>query len=163
MSDAIAAPRAARREAPTRPPLGCATGCATAILPVFTTLAVIYLFLPIAVMIVFSFNDPGGRQNITWQGFTFRNTSTSGAARTSPARCITSLVVAVVSTLVATILGTMIGLALTRYEFRGRDGINLLIFLPMATPEIIMGASLAARCLCRSGSSATSRPSSSPT
>jgi spermidine/putrescine transport system permease protein len=54
----------------------------------------------------------------------------------------TSLIVATVATIIATTLGTLIGLALTRYEFRGRDGLNLLIFVPMATPEIILGASL---------------------
>jgi spermidine/putrescine transport system permease protein len=115
---------------------------ATAILPVYTALAVLYLFLPIAVMIAFSFNDPGGRQNITWQGFTLRNYLDVWGRPDITGPMITSLIVAIVSTLVATTLGTLIGLALTRYEFRGRDGVNLLIFLPMATPEIILGASL---------------------
>ena len=55
---------------------------------------------------------------------------------------VSSLTVAVVATLVATVLGTLIGMALTRYDFRGRSGLNLLIFIPMATPEIILGASL---------------------
>jgi spermidine/putrescine transport system permease protein len=50
--------------------------------------------------------------------------------------------VALLSTIFATILGTMIGLALTRYDFRGRGALNGLIFLPMATPEIVLGASL---------------------
>jgi spermidine/putrescine transport system permease protein len=45
---------------------------------------------------------------------------------------------------VATVLGTLIGLALTRYEFRGRAPLNMLIFLPIATPEIVLGASLLA-------------------
>jgi spermidine/putrescine transport system permease protein len=112
------------------------------VLPVYTGLVVLYLFLPIAVMIAFGFNDPGGRQNITWQGFTFENYLTIWGRPdiTGPMR--TSLVVAVVATIIATALGTLIGIALTRYEFRGRDGLNLLIFVPMATPEIILGASL---------------------
>jgi spermidine/putrescine transport system permease protein len=55
---------------------------------------------------------------------------------------VNSLIVAVVETLISTILCTLIGMALTRYEFKGRTGLNLLIFIPMATPEIIMGASL---------------------
>ena len=55
---------------------------------------------------------------------------------------VTSLVIAVLATIFATILGTLIGLALTRYRFRGRGTLNGLIFLPMATPEIVMGASL---------------------
>jgi spermidine/putrescine transport system permease protein len=57
---------------------------------------------------------------------------------------LNSIVVAIVATIVATILGTLIGLALTRYEFRGQGPLNLLIYVPMATPEVIMGASLLA-------------------
>lgn len=115
-----------------------------AVLPVYTALAVAYLFLPIAVMIAFSFNDPRGRQNITWQGFTFENYLTIWGRPDIIEPMIRSLTVAVISTLIATTLGTLIGLALTRYDFRGRGPLNLFIFLPMATPEIIMGASLLA-------------------
>ena len=112
------------------------------VLPVFTALAVMYLFLPILVMIAFSFNDPAGRQNITWQGFTLQNYVDIWGRPDITGPMITSLTVAVVATLLATILGTLIGMALTRYEFKGRSSLNLLIFVPMATPEIIMGASL---------------------
>jgi spermidine/putrescine transport system permease protein len=112
------------------------------VLPVFTGLAVLYLFLPIVVMIAFSFNDPAGRQNITWQGFTLRNYVDIWGRPDITGPMVNSLIVAVAATLIATILGTLIGIALTRYEFRGRDGLNLLIFIPMATPEIILGASL---------------------
>ena len=112
------------------------------VLPVFTGLAVLYLFLPIAVMIAFSFNDPAGRQNITWQGFTLRNYVDLWGRPDITGPMLNSLIVAVVATLISTILGTLIGMALTRYDFRGRSGLNLLIFIPMATPEIIMGASL---------------------
>jgi spermidine/putrescine transport system permease protein len=135
----------ARREAPTllpqrTTPLRVRIG--RLVLPVYTALAVAYLFLPIAVMIAFSFNDPRGRQNITWQGFTFGNYLDIWSRPDITGPMVTSLIVAVVSTLVATGLGTLIGLALTRYRFVGRGSLNLLIFLPMATPEIIMGASL---------------------
>jgi spermidine/putrescine transport system permease protein len=115
-----------------------------AVLPVYTALAVAYLFLPIAVMIAFSFNDPRGRQNITWQGFTLENYTTIWGRPDIIEPMVRSLTVAVISTLIATTLGTLIGLALARYEFRGRGPLNLFIFLPMATPEIIMGASLLA-------------------
>jgi spermidine/putrescine transport system permease protein len=115
-----------------------------AVLPAYTALAVGYLFLPIAVMIAFSFNDPRGRQNITWQGFTLENYTTIWGRPDIIEPMVRSLTVAVVSTLIATTLGTLIGLALTRYDFRGRGPVNLFIFLPMATPEIIMGASLLA-------------------
>ena len=114
----------------------------TAVLPVYTALAVLYLFLPIAVMIAFGFNHPRGRQNITWQGFTFENYVDIWHRPDITDPMIRSLIVAVVSTIIATALGTLIGLALTRYQFRGRNTTNILIFLPMASPEIILGASL---------------------
>jgi spermidine/putrescine transport system permease protein len=123
-----------------RPTLG--RRISTLVLPVFTGLAVLYLFLPIVVMIAFSFNDPAGRQNITWQGFTLRNYLDIWGRPDITGPMVNSLIVAVAATLIATVLGTLIGIALTRYEFRGRDGLNLLIFIPMATPEIILGASL---------------------
>jgi len=116
-----------------------------AILPVFTGLVVAYLFLPILVMAVFGFNDIEGRFNFTWQGFTLDHWM--NLFNRYPAlneSLINSLTVAAISTVVATALGTLIGLALTRYEFRGRDPLNLLIFLPIATPEIVLGASLLA-------------------
>ena len=126
-----------------RRPLG--TRLRSAVLPVFTALVVGYLFLPIAVMILFGFNDIQGRFNFAWQGFTLEHWA--NVFNRFPAlnqALLNSLIVAVVSTTVATTLGTMIGLALTRYEFRGRGPLNLLIFLPIATPEIVLGASLLA-------------------
>jgi len=131
-----ASPAVARR--PRRDP-------AAAILPAFTGLVVLFLLLPIIVMIVFGFNDLRGRFNFTWQGFTlehYANIFTS-QPRMNDA-LLNSIIVAVVSTLVATALGTLIGLALSRYEFRGRGPLNLLIFLPIATPEVVLGASLLA-------------------
>jgi len=118
---------------------------ARAILPIYTGLVVIYLFLPIVVMAVFGFNDIQGRFNFTWQGFTLEHWQ--NLFNRYPAlneSLINSLTVAVISTLVATTFGTLIGLALTRYDFRGRGPLNLLIFLPIATPEIVLGASLLA-------------------
>jgi len=114
------------------------------VLPVFTAVAVLYLFLPIIFMIVFSFNDPRGRQNITWQGFTLENYLTIWSRPDITGPMLNSIIVAVVATVVATTLGTLIGLALTRYQFSGRGPLNLLIYIPMATPEIILGASLLA-------------------
>jgi spermidine/putrescine transport system permease protein len=116
-----------------------------AVLPIYTGLVVLYLMLPIAVMIIFGFNELEGRFNFTWNGFTlehYANIFTS-QPRMNEA-LINSAIVAVVSTVVATALGTLIGLALTRYEFRGRGPFNLLIFLPIATPEVVLGASLLA-------------------
>jgi spermidine/putrescine transport system permease protein len=112
------------------------------LLPGFTALVVAFLFAPIVVMIVFSFNNPRGHQNITWQGFTFNNYITIWNRPDITDPMLTSLTIAVISTVVATIFGTLIALSLTRYQFRGRGLMNLLIFIPMTAPEIILGASL---------------------
>jgi spermidine/putrescine transport system permease protein len=114
------------------------------VLTVYAALALVYLFLPIAVVILFSFNNPAGRFNYTWQGFTFKNwTHPLSYPGLGPALRI-SIEIAVLSSLVATALGTLIALALVRYRFRGRGLTNLLIFMPMTTPEVVMGASLLA-------------------
>jgi spermidine/putrescine transport system permease protein len=110
-------------------------------LPAFTALLLLFLFAPIGVMIAFSFNDPAGRQNITWQGSRRNYVDVWGRSQITNAMTV-SPAVAAISTFVATTFGTMIGLALTRYEFRGRWIMNLLIFIPMTAPEIILGASL---------------------
>jgi spermidine/putrescine transport system permease protein len=112
------------------------------VLPVISALVVVFLFAPLVVMVIFSFNDPAGRQNITWQGFTLDNYLTLWRRPDITGPMLTSITIAAISTLVATLFGTLIALALTRYDFRGRSPTNLLIFLPMTAPEIILGASL---------------------
>jgi spermidine/putrescine transport system permease protein len=112
------------------------------LLPLFTLFAIGYLLIPIAVMIVFSFNLPDGKFNYAWNEFSLQGWLNPFAWPGLGDAVITSLVVAVIATLGATALGTLIGLALTRYRFRGRGLLNGFIFLPMATPEIVMGASL---------------------
>ncbi len=112
------------------------------LLIIYTVLAVVYLMLPIALIILFSFNNPAGKSNVTWQGFTLKYWMNPLGVDGLPQAVGLSLVIAVLSTLFATVLGTLIALALVRYDFRGRRATNALIFLPMATPEIILGASL---------------------
>jgi spermidine/putrescine transport system permease protein len=112
------------------------------LLPLFTVLAIVYLMIPIAVMIVFSFNSPVGKFNYEWHEFSLNGWLHPFDWPGLPESVATSLEVAVLSTIFATIMGTMIGLALTRYKFRGRGALNGLIFLPMATPEIVLGASM---------------------
>jgi spermidine/putrescine transport system permease protein len=114
------------------------------VLPIYVALVVGYLFLPIAVMILFSFNDPRGRFNITWQGFTIKNYLDVWSRPDITGPMTNSILIASFTTIIATVLGTLIGLALTRYQFRGRAPLNLLIYVPMATPEVILGASLLA-------------------
>jgi spermidine/putrescine transport system permease protein len=111
-------------------------------LTIYAALAFAYLMLPIAVVIAFSFNNPKGRFNFTWQGFTLDNwLHPFGFPGLGPAVRL-SLEIALLSSIFATAIGTMMALALVRYGFRGRGVINTLIFLPMTTPEIVMGASL---------------------
>jgi spermidine/putrescine transport system permease protein len=113
-------------------------------LTAYAVMAFVYLLLPIAIVIAFSFNDPKGRFNYVWQGFTLDNwRNWDGVAGIRDA-IVLSLEVALLSSLVATALGTMIALSLARYGFRGRGATNMLIFLPMSTPEIVLGASLLA-------------------
>jgi spermidine/putrescine transport system permease protein len=119
-------------------------------LTIYAVLAFVYLMLPIAVVILFSFNNPKGRFNFTWQGFTLSNWLHPFAFPGLGPAVRLSLEIALLSSILATSLGTLMALALVRYGFRGRGVINLLIFLPMTTPEIVMGASLLTLFLNRS-------------
>ncbi|MGB2873868.1 MAG: ABC transporter permease [Gaiellaceae bacterium] len=101
-----------------------------------------YLLLPIAIVVAFSFNNPTGRFNYVWQGFTWSNWRYWDGVPGIRSAIQFSLEIAVIASLVATALGTMIALALVRYHFRGRGTTNLLVFLPLSTPEIVLGASL---------------------
>jgi spermidine/putrescine transport system permease protein len=114
------------------------------VLTAYAILAFVYLLLPIAVVIAFSFNNPAGRFNYTWQGFTFANWENWDAVPGLVDAMTLSLEVAAIAAIVSTALGTLIALALVRYGFRGRGATNLLVFLPMSTPEIVLGASLLA-------------------
>ncbi len=111
-------------------------------LPTYTVLVIAYLSLPIAAMIVFGFNDYQGKYNYAWQGFTLKHWGNLFDDPDLVTALKNSVIIAVVVTVLATIMGTMIALALTRYRFRGRGATNMFIFLPMATPEIVLGASL---------------------
>ncbi len=112
------------------------------LLLIYTGFAVLYLMLPIFVIALFSVNDPIGRSNVAWRAFTLKYWLDPFGVPGLFDAVLTSLKIAFASTIVATALGTLIALALVRYQFRGSEATNLLIFLPMATPEIVMGASL---------------------
>lgn len=111
-------------------------------LPVYAGAVIAYLFIPIAVMALFGFNDPRGRFNFQWQGFTLHWYRNLFEIPELAQGMRNSLVIAAISTLIATILGSLIALALSRYRFRGRSALNLFIFVPMATPEVVLGVSL---------------------
>ncbi len=98
--------------------------------------------MPIAIILVFSFNNPVGRFNFIWQEFSLDAwTDPFGVPGIGDA-LLTSVEIAALSTLVATILGTITALALVRYEFSGRAPVNFFIFVPLATPEVVLGAAL---------------------
>jgi spermidine/putrescine transport system permease protein len=111
-------------------------------LTVYAVLAFAYLMLPIGIVALFSFNDPAGRFNYVWEGFTFDHWRNWDAVPGLRGSMVLSLEIAAIASLVATALGTLIALALVRYRFRGRGTTNLLIFLPLSAPEIVLGASL---------------------
>ena len=104
-------------------------------------LVLFYLFLPVLYTFVFSFNDYR-KSNIIWRGFTLKHWADPCGAPGACESLVTSLEVGVLSTLVATVLGTLLAFALVRHRFRGRTAGNVLVFVPMATPEIVLGASL---------------------
>ncbi len=112
------------------------------VLYVYTGLAVFYLLLPVTVITLFSFNKPAGRSNITWSQFSIDAWLHPFSAPGLGNAVVVSLSVAALSTVIATVLGTLMALALVRYDFRGKALTNALVFIPMATPEIILGASL---------------------
>jgi spermidine/putrescine transport system permease protein len=119
-------------------------GLRTALLGAWSALALLYLFVPIFIVVLFSFNDNQGRFNFTWQGFTLRHWQHPFADPDLATALRNSLEVAALSTVVATILGTFMAVALVRYGFRGRGVVDLFVFLPLATPEVVLGAALLA-------------------
>jgi spermidine/putrescine transport system permease protein len=105
-------------------------------------LVVLYLLVPIAVIFVFSFNDPAGRFNFTWVGFTLEHWKNVFGIPELNEALWTSIKLAVLATVISTVFGTMMAIALVRHQIFGRRAANFLIVIPMATPEIVMGASL---------------------
>ena len=109
---------------------------------IFAGLAIAYLLIPIAVIILFSFNDPIGKYNFEWVGFTLDHWKTVFSISELNSALLTSLRLALFATIISTAIGTLMALALVRHSFFGRRTANFLIVVPMATPEIVMGASL---------------------
>src|SRR3989337_2733992 len=108
----------------------------------YAGLALVYLLVPIAIIMVFSFNNPRGRFNFIWQEFSLEAWKDPFGVPGIGDALRNSLEIAALSTLLATILGTLTALARVRYEFKGRAPINFFIFIPLATPEVVLGAAL---------------------
>jgi spermidine/putrescine transport system permease protein len=111
-------------------------------LGIWSTLVYIWLFAPIVVVVAFSFNDPAGKFNTTWNEFTFDNWLHPFSKADYTEALIVSLQVAAVACVIATALGGLMALAISRYEFRGKGLVNIILVLPLTTPEIVMGSSL---------------------
>ncbi len=110
---------------------------------VYAGIAVTYMLVPIAVVAVFSFSTtPEDKLTFALSGFTLEYWQTAFAIPGLNESLLTSLELAALSTLGSTAIGTVMALGLVRYAFFGRRAANLLIVLPMATPEIVMGAAL---------------------
>ena len=108
-------------------------------------LVLVYTFIPIAVVVLMSFNDNSKSRNVyKFQEFTWNNWLHPFKPGGMKDSVILSIEIALLATLVATILGTLAAFALSRHRFVGRNAANLIIFLPMASPEIVMGSSLLA-------------------
>ncbi len=112
------------------------------LLGIWSGLALLYLFVPVFIVVLFSFNANKGRFNFTWQGFTLDHWAHPFADPDLANALTTSLEVALLATLIATGLGTFMAMALVRYRFRGRSAVDFFVFMPLSSPEVVLGAAL---------------------
>lgn len=112
------------------------------VLRLAAALTLVFLFLPILVIIAFSFNKPAGKFNYTWQGFTIENWLHPFKYPALAKALRLSLEVAALSTAIALVLGTLVAIALVRQRFRGSKAVDTFMVLPLTSPEVVMGASL---------------------
>ena len=113
-----------------------------ALLGLWSLAALVYLFVPIAIVVAFSFNDPAGRFNLEWEGFTLDHWKDPFGVEGLGTAFRNSIAIAAISTTLAVVLGTFMALALVRYRFTGRAATDFFVFLPLATPEVVLGAAL---------------------
>jgi spermidine/putrescine transport system permease protein len=112
------------------------------VLKVVAALVMLYIFVPIFVIVLFSFNKPAGKFNYTWQGFTLDNWANPFKYPALATALKMSLSVAAISTAIAVVLGTLLAIALVRQRFRGSKAVETFLILPLTAPEVVMGASL---------------------
>jgi spermidine/putrescine transport system permease protein len=110
----------------------------------FAMLVLLYMFTPIFVVVLMSFNDPVGRLGYDFDGFTLANWTSICDPFQLCSSVGNSIKIGLLATGLATLLGALMAFAMVRHHFRGRSSANLLIFLPMASPEIVLGSSLLA-------------------
>lgn len=111
---------------------------------IYAFLVLLYMATPVFVVVLMSFNEPASRQSYTFDGFTWDNWLDICGPYQLCESVRTSLAIGLIATVVATTLGTLMAFALVRHRFRGRTTVGVALFLPMASPEIVMGSSLLA-------------------
>lgn len=109
---------------------------------VFIGVVLLFLYLPILVLVIFSFNDT--KLNILFEGFTLEWYSVLLDNRTLLESLKNTLIVAGLSTLISTIIGTISAYGLSKYNFRGKSLVNSLLYIPIVMPDIVIGISLLA-------------------
>ena len=107
-------------------------------------LVLLYMCVPVFVVVLMSFNQPGSRNSYTFDAFTWDNWRNVCEPYQLCSSLSLSLRIGLLATGVATLLGTLMSFAMARHRFRGRGAVSLFVFLPMATPEIVLGSSLLA-------------------
>ncbi|MGL5827665.1 MAG: ABC transporter permease [Nocardioides sp.] len=107
-------------------------------------LVLLYMFAPIFIVVLMSFNDPASNIAYSFDGFTMNNWLNPCQPNGMCEAVLLSVRVGLAATAVATLLGTLMAFALVRHRFRGRGLANVFTFLPMASPEIVLGSSLLA-------------------
>ena len=109
---------------------------------IYVVLMYTLFYIPVAVMIAFSFND--AKRNFSWEGFTtswyvklfsFKNTTLWDAL-------VYSLIIAVLATVISTIIGVLGGIGLKKFEFRAKKFINMMIYVPIIVPEIVLAVAM---------------------
>lgn len=132
------------RTVATRPPGTAGRWLREHLVLLLGLLVLVYTFVPIAVVVLMSFNDPDSRLIYRFDGFTLDNWLNPCAEPSMCDAVVRSVEIGLLATVLSTLLGTLAAFAMVRHRFVGRSTANLLVFLPMAAPEIVLGASLLA-------------------
>ena len=109
---------------------------------VWAGLGLLFLFTPILVTVVYSFNEPSGKYNYVWNKFSLAGWSDPFKYPELTDALLYSLKIAVTVTIIATVLGTLLGLAMVKYKFRAKGLIGAILILPLTMPEVVLGFSL---------------------
>lgn len=107
---------------------------------IYIYLVFLFLYLPIFYVIIFSFNT--SKLNITFESFTFQWYGTFFKNRTLMEALINTLIVGILSTVISTIIGTIGAIGLSKYNFKGKQVIDKLLYIPIVIPEIVLGVAL---------------------